>query len=86
MSERVIQKQKRYVPISDFCKQSGLSYATVKHMLKSGQLPHILTEGGHEKIDTQSGIDAFTVLRRFDELEKRLESIDKLCKHLGVIL
>ena len=82
MSETIIEKQKRFITINEYCKRTGLSYATVNHMLKDGQLSYITTEGGLRRIDTQNEQPSMdVVLKRMDEQERLLKS---LCGHLGV--
>ena len=76
------QPEKRFVPISRYCEISGLSYATVDHLLKSGQVPFITTESGQRRIDTRP-LDSGQgmVISRLSELEGLVKA---LCGHLGV--
>jgi predicted site-specific integrase-resolvase len=79
MNERIIEKEKRFVPIQTYCQMTGLSYATVDHMLKSGQLRYITTEGGLRRIDTrESGIDQQEVIEKMGKMETMLSSLCKL--------
>ena len=76
-------QSKRFIPISQYCKISGLSYATVNHMLNSGQLSYVTTESGQRRVDTNDSVnaDSTAIARRLDETERLLKS---LCTHLGV--
>jgi len=81
--EKVIENAKRFVPIEQYKKLSGLSYATIDYMCKSGQLRFVTTESGLRRIDTQEegNTDTSAIIKRLDEAEKMLKA---LCGHLGV--
>ena len=84
MSEKITSKTDgRFVTIRRFQEISGLSYQTVNHLLESGQLSYITTEGGLRRIDTQAGTDADTgfVLRSLERQERMLAA---LSSHLGL--
>lgn len=84
MQEQVIPKQTRFVTIKKYCELSGLSYATVNHMLKTGQLAYITTEGGLRRIDTKSSnADQTIILEKLDKTEKMIKS---LCNQFNVRL
>ena len=75
---------KRYIPIAEYQRLSGLSYATVNHLLKSGQLAFITTESGQRRVDTQplnAGQDA--VIARLEEQERLIKA---LCSHFGMVV
>jgi len=79
---KTFTSSKRFVPISTYCKQSGLSYATVTHMLNSNQLNYITTESGQRRIDTKpTETEQGAVIARLDKQERLLK---KLSAHLGV--
>ena len=87
MSAKTIPNQTRYVTIKRFCEDSGLSYATVDHMLKSGQIPFITTESGQRRIDTNSGnVDSGEIMKRLDKQEKLLLALCKQFNTSGVML
>ena len=81
--ENIAPSQKRFVPVAEYQRISGLSYATVMHMIKTKQINAIQTEGGHYKIDTlnSGNMDTGVIIKRLDEYEKMLKA---LCGHLGV--
>ena len=83
MQETIVNKNKRFVPVAEYQRISGLSYQTVMHMIRTKQISAIQTEGGHYKIDTQDtgDTDAAAIVRRLDGLERQLGT---LCKHLGI--
>ena len=73
---------KRFVPIRTYCELSGLSYATVDHLLKSGQVKFITTESGLRRVDTQEVDHAEpAIFKKLDDHERLLKA---LCGHLGV--
>jgi len=73
---------KRFVPMAEYQRITGLSYATVNHLCESGQL-RLTTESGLKRIDTQDdgSADATTIIKRLEEAERLLKA---LCGHLGV--
>lgn len=68
-------EKKRFVSIAEYQRQSGLSYATIKHMIETGQLKYIVTEAGHERIDTQENTDTTIICKRLDVLETIITAI-----------
>ena len=81
-NEIVIDPDKRFVTIKRFCQKSGLSYATVNHMLKTGQLKFITTEAGLRRIDTQAQeTGSEPVLEKLEMQEKIMRQI---CDHFGI--
>jgi len=66
---------KRFIPISQYCRLTGLSYRTVDHMLNSGQLAYITTEAGLRRIDTQGRPEPGAVIARLDEQGRLLTAI-----------
>jgi hypothetical protein len=74
---------KRFVPLAEYQRLSGLSYSTVRFLCDSGQLRTIRTEGGLLRIDTKSNesADTTTIVKRLDDQARLLEA---LCAHLGV--
>lgn len=84
MNETIISKDKRFVTISDYSKRTGLSYATINHMLKTGQLNYITTESGLRRIDTKSeGADSKVLMEKLDKTEKMLSA---LCKQFNTVV
>jgi len=76
--------ERRYVPVTVFAKQAGLSYATVNHLVDSGQIAYIVTEAGHRRIDTHPpSTVAADVVKRLDRQERMLAA---LCKQFNVNL
>ena len=76
--------EKRYVPIAEYQRMTGLSYPTVKNALETGQLNGIQTEAGHWKVDTADTSDGSisAIMERLGETERMLKA---LCGHLGVV-
>jgi len=54
MENQIIQKSDRFITNVEYQRRYGLSYATVKHMIDSGQLKTIMTESGLKRIDTKT--------------------------------
>jgi len=77
------EKHKRFVPIAEYQRISGLSYPTIKNALETGQIKGVKTEAGHWKVDTQDNgsADAAAIFQRLDETERLLKA---LCGHLNV--
>ncbi|MCL2202783.1 MAG: hypothetical protein FWB88_02415 [Defluviitaleaceae bacterium] len=75
---------KRFIPVNEYQRISGLSYKTVMHMIKSGQLPHIETESGHCRIDTQSSGQQNTELKNM--VEETHRQVKALCKQFNVVV
>ena len=77
------EQSKQFVTLAEYQRISGLSYATVNHLCKSGQLKTITTESGLRRIDMQSGesCDNLALVKRLDAQARMLEA---LCTHLGV--
>jgi predicted site-specific integrase-resolvase len=81
--ERVI-KERRFVPIKTYCETTGLSYATVSHLCKSGQLSYITTESGQRRIDTkEQGDSNELILKALSEHQKMLNA---LCRQLNTVV
>ena len=75
---------KKFVPIAEYSRMTGLSYPTIKNALETGQLKGIKTEAGHWKIDaSDTGGDTISaaIMERLDEQQKLLKA---LCGHLGL--
>lgn len=77
---KIFEKDKRFVTIKQYCEMSGLSYATVKHLIRSGQISYITTEGGLERIDTKESESEAVVLEKLEKAEKMLAA---LCRQLN---
>ena len=73
---------KRFVPVSEYQRISGLSYKTVMHLLRTGQLPHIETESGQCRIDTQVSNHGNAELKTL--LEETQRQVKALCKQFNV--
>ena len=82
MGERTIAKEGRFVTIKRFCEFSGLSYATVDHLLKSGQVPFITTESGQRRIDTQDGDNAEIASIKV-ALDQQSKMLSALCQQFN---
>ena len=73
-----VNQNKRFVTMSKFQRDTGLSYKTVKNALDTGQLKGIMTEAGHWKIDTHdsdSNRDAANIVARLDEQGQMLKAL-----------
>ena len=84
MTDQIIPKERRFVTIASYCQRTGLSYATVKNGIDTGQIKAIRTKGGYYKIDTQAdcNTDTSAIVERLDRQERLLTA---LCGHLGVM-
>lgn len=81
---KIIPKDKRFVTIKEYCAISGLSYATVKHLMASGQLNYITTEKGLQRIDTQEGsTGSWELLQEITETKKMLAA---LCRQFNTVV
>ena len=57
----------KYVSAEEYSKKSGLGLQEVKRQCRIGKLEHIMTEGGHYKVITESD----TIPRKkYEELQK----------------
>ena len=74
----------RFVTKKQYGEMHGLSYATVNHMIKSGQLPYITTESGLERIDTQGG-DKNTEAASMAEIASLKATLDQQSKMLSAL-
>ena len=78
MQEKIIQRSDRFVTIKRYCEMTGLSWATVNHMLKTNQLRYITTESGLRRVDTQEGNPENSVLfEKIEECGKMLSALTK---------
>jgi len=71
----VMPQDEWYVTIKKYCQLSGLSYATVKHLIKSGQLKYITTEKGLQRIDIRESGNDQAVIERLNNQEKMLTAL-----------
>ena len=80
MREQIIPKEKRYVSIKAYERQTGLSYQTIMHMVKSEQVKYIRTESGNYKIDTRPDYNADINLltNKITELQKQVTALTRL--------
>ncbi len=77
-TETIIEPDKRFVTIKEYCRRTGLSYAAADHMLKTGQLNYITTEGGLRRIDTkEQGIDNAKLTEEMEKIRKMLTALVK---------
>ncbi|MCL2197580.1 MAG: hypothetical protein FWB80_01525 [Defluviitaleaceae bacterium] len=80
-----IARRKRFVPVKEYQRISGLSYKTIMHMAKTGQISHIETESGQIRIDTQNpandGVSA--VMDKLNEMQRMVYA---LCKQLNTVV
>ena len=74
---------KKFVPIAEYTRMTGLSYPTVKNALETGQLKGIKTEAGHWKIDVSDTGDK-TSTAIIEQLNEQGRLLKALCGHLGV--
>ena len=77
--EKIVDNQKRFVPLAEYQRLSGLSFPTIKKALEVGQLKGIKTECGHWRVDTQAGNSDYSAV--LDELKQQKEMLRTL---LGV--
>ena len=76
--------KKRFVTVTEYQRISGLSYKTVMHMIRTGQLPHIKTESGQCRVDTQpNGQNATILAEKMDDVQKCLKA---LCKQFNTAI
>lgn len=82
MNEQIMRKDKRFVTVAAYQRISGLSYQTVMHMVKTGQIRHIKTEGGHYKIDTYTddNNDIAILTKAINETQQLVKA---LCKQFN---
>ena len=74
---------KRYVPIAEFQRMTGLAYPTIKNALETGQLKGIQTEAGYWKVDTaDTGDKGITAI--MEQLNEQGQLLKALCGHLGL--
>ncbi|MCL2498937.1 MAG: hypothetical protein FWE90_01215 [Defluviitaleaceae bacterium] len=77
-----MQKQKRFIPVSEYQRVSGLSYKTVMNMIRTNQVPHIVTESGQYRIDNQpNGAGNIEVMNIVEESHRLVKA---LCKQFNV--
>ena len=76
---------KRFVSIAEYQRITGLSYSTVKNMIKNNQCSYIQTEAGHYKIDTVAG-EELVLCDIIQQLDEQGQLLKKLCKHLGIVI
>jgi len=81
--EMVINQPRRYVPIAEYQRMTGLSYPTIKNALETGQLKGIRTEAGHWKIDVIDSGDKNTAAI-MEQLSQQGQLLKQLCVHLGI--
>ncbi|MCL2204899.1 MAG: hypothetical protein FWB88_13300 [Defluviitaleaceae bacterium] len=75
---------KRYIPVSEYQRISGLSNKTVMYMIRTGQIPYIKTESGHCRIDTQPvGQDTAEMKKTVEESHQLVKA---LCKQFNVAI
>lgn len=89
--EKIIDQPKRFVPIKTYCELSGLSYATVDHMLNSGQLAFITTESGLRRVDTHTldtvqGSNLNALIVRMETQERLLKQLYDAFEGIGVVI
>ena len=72
-----MSNQKRYVPIAEYQRQSGLSYSTVKQALETGQLRGIKTNCGKWKVDTEAdkNPETIAIMQQLSGIEKAIQAI-----------
>ena len=81
---KTIDDTRRFVPVAEYQRITGLSYKTIMHMIKTSQLRHIKTEGGHYRIDTQHNSIETTIL--LDKLNEMQKQVTALCKQLNTAI
>jgi hypothetical protein len=85
MNRQNVQNEKRYITVAAFQRMNGLSYKTVMHMIKTGQVRYISTSGGNYKIDMQSNM-----MQRnedyYDDLMETQRLVKALCRQFNVAI
>ena len=72
----------RFVTKKRYGEMNGLSYATVNHLINSGQVPFITTESGLQRVDTQGGDNA-EVASLKATLDQQTKMITALCQQFN---
>ncbi|GHU52719.1 hypothetical protein AGMMS49975_09090 [Clostridia bacterium] len=75
----------RFIPVGRYCEITGISYATVNYLLKTGQLNFIITENEQVEIDTQENgnTEIKTILEKLSNIEKMITALcDSLCDYI----
>ena len=77
-------RAKRFVTVAEYQRMHGLGYATVMHMIKTGQVKAIETESGKYRVDTQSDYDGLKgLIDKTDETQRILKA---LCKQFNTAI
>jgi len=78
------QRGNRFITVAAYQRISGLSYKTVMHMISTGQVAHIKTEGGHYRIDMHSTSNNSAEL--IDKLEETQRLVKALCNQFNTAI
>ena len=71
-----IENPKRFIPMAEYQRISGLSYPTVKKALETGQLKGIKTECGHWRVDTQADSPEYSAIHgEIQELKTMVKTL-----------
>jgi len=76
----IIEKDKRFIPVTQFMKKHSLAYETVMHAVNTNQLKHIKLESGRVLIDTMPNQDNVAVIEQINEMKKLVMA---LCKQFN---
>ena len=75
---------KRFVPVSEYQRISGLSYKTVMYMIRTGQLKSIETEGNQYRIDMQAdNSDTNSIMDKLNETQRLVKAV---CRQLNTAI
>jgi len=80
----IIEPDKRFIPLNQYKRLYGGSYATLKAACERGELPCITTPAGHYLIDTQPQGASMQPIA--DVMAQVLQRLEALSNHLGVKL
>ena len=72
-----MSSNKRYVPIAQFQRISGLSFPTIRNALETGQLKGLKTDCGHWRVDTQADTspELSAVMNRLQGIETAVKAL-----------
>ena len=71
--KRLPDTGKRFISISEFGRRNGVSYATIKSAMRSGELKTITTNSGGKLIDTQpDSVSNTEIAQRLGKIETQV--------------
>lgn len=71
----IFEKDKRFIPVSQYMKKHKLAYETVMHAVNTHQIKHIRLESGRVLIDTMPNQDNAAVIEQIEDLKKLVKSL-----------